>query len=122
MRQISDDPAECMEWAKQVVGGNAPYDEAALVTLVRDKASNKWPRIAAIYALGLLGSDAVSPPIRAILADPAEDETVRSHAAEALGNLGDRDAVRLLRDVLGSDPGPPLRESCEYALSELEPA
>ena len=122
MRQFpADDPVQCMEWAKQVVGGKASYDEAALVALARDQAAGEWPRIAALYALGLVGSADVCPAIRDLLADAGEIETVRSHAAEALGNLGDRDAARLLHDVLQDQPGKSLRESCEYALSEIEP-
>jgi HEAT repeat protein len=123
MRQLSaDDPVQCMEWAKQIVGGKAAYDEAAFVALARDSTAGDWPRIAAIYALGLVGSGEVCPVIRDLLGDPGESEAVRSHAAEALGNLGDRDAVRMLKDVLQNEPSEALRESCEYALSEIEPA
>jgi HEAT repeat protein len=115
-----DDPIQCMEWAKQIVGGKAPYDEPTLLMLAQNSASGEWPRIAALYVLGLVGSRDVCPLIRNLLADPGESEAVRSHAAEALGNLGDRESVGLLHDILQAEPGLPLRESCEYALGEIE--
>jgi HEAT repeat protein len=53
------------------------------------------------------------------LSDETNDPGVRAHAAEALGNLHDRDSIGLLRDVLGHRPPPEIVESCSYALHEL---
>jgi HEAT repeat protein len=119
---LSGDAVQCMETAKKIIAGGLAIAPAELVEIARAKAQGKWPRIAAIYALGLVGGDEVSPTIRAILADSENDEDVRSHAAEALGNLRDRGAVILLRDILAHAPEPALRDSCEYALGELEAA
>ena len=79
----------------------------------------RWGRIASIYALGFIGGGEIAPQLRAILADNTDDADVRAHAAEALGNIHDRNSVDLLQDILGHQPPSSLRDSCQYALAEL---
>jgi HEAT repeat protein len=119
---FSDDPVESMETAKKIIGGRLKASFDILAATARDKGRQKWPRIAAIYTLGFVGGDRASAPLRKLLVDPDEDAEVRSHAAEALGNIADRGAIKLLRELLARSPQPKLRESCEYALSELDAA
>ena len=110
--------ADCIEAAKAIVAGKITVKTKVLAEVGVDKSSEKWPRIAAIYALGFIGDSRSTPKLR-ILADETDDAAVRAHAAEALGNIGDRAVVGLLRDILGHEPTPELRESCAYALDEL---
>ena len=72
--------------------------------------------------LGFIGEDKFADTIRKILADATDDVLVRSHAAEALGNLCDKTSVPLLQDVLSYEPPPELSQSCSYALNELRAA
>jgi HEAT repeat protein len=117
---LSDDPVESMETAKKIIGGDAALDNISLSKIAEDKSVGKWPRISAIYALGFApGASDYASTFRRILSDEREDPDIRSHAAEALGTIGDREAVILLKDVLGHAPQQALRESCEYALEEL---
>ena len=117
-RLIQGDPATSMEVAKRIIGGDIRVDQNFLAQIATDKSIRKWPRIAAIYALGFVGEDKFADTIRRILADSTDDVLVRSHAAEALGNLRDKGAVPLLQNVLRYEPPPELSESCSYALNE----
>jgi HEAT repeat protein len=119
----SGDPVENMETAKKVIGGDADIDNVTLSKVAENKSLGKWPRIAAIYALGFAaGAAGYAGLFRRILSDEREDPEIRSHAAEALGNLRDRNAVMLLKDILGHASDPALLASCRYALGELEAA
>ena len=77
------DPVEAMEFAKQIIAGKQDTDEQALLEIALLKTNPKWTRIAAIYALGFVGSrDGSVPRLRCILQD--DDPHVRDHAREAL--------------------------------------
>jgi HEAT repeat protein len=108
-----------MEVAKWIIGNKISADHQLLAQIGAAKTVQTWPRIAAIYALGFSGEPGFAPAIRDILSDETNDPSVRAHAAEALGNLHDRDSIGLLRDVLGHRPPPEVVESCSYALHEL---
>jgi HEAT repeat protein len=116
---LSGSADDCIEAAKAIIGGKIPVRNKVLAEVSLDKSAGKWPRISAIYALGFVGDDSSTAKLRKILADETDDPAVRAHAAEALGNFGDRAVVGLLRDILGHEPAPELRESCTYALGEL---
>ena len=116
---LTGSPADCMEVAKKIIGRQIPANLGMLAKIGQDKSLGIWQRIAAIYALGFLGEWEFTKTLGDILADPTDDLAVRSHAAEALGNLGDRHMADLLRDVLSRKPPKELRESCKYALGEL---
>ena len=113
------DPTEAMEFSKRLIGGKEHADKQALLAIGLNKTNPKWTRIAAIYALGFVGTYNSAPRLRNILQDGDDDPDVRGHAAEALANIGDKMAIDLLRDVLGHQPPAELRTSCEYALQEL---
>jgi HEAT repeat protein len=113
------EPADAMEFAKRIIGGTAKVNQRDFAAIAKDKAHPKWTRVAAIYALGLIGARRQAPSLRRIVGDHGDDPFVRAHAAEALGNIGDRRAPDLLISILATHPPPELRESCEYALREL---
>jgi HEAT repeat protein len=108
-----------MEAAKAIIGGRLPVRHKTLVKVALDKALETWPRIAAIYALGFSDNSSVTVELRRILADRSDDPGVRAYAAEALGNLRDKNGIRLLHDILQEKPPAELRDSCAYALEEL---
>lgn len=116
---FSDDPGS-METAKKIIGGHLEAEPAELARIAQDKDVGKWPRIAAMYTLGFLGNREFSSVLRHILADSSNDLDIRSYAAEALGNIGDQEAATLLKNVLRDAPPAALRESCQYALEELD--
>jgi len=118
-RMLKGSPTDSMEVAKEIVGDKVHVDHALLAQLSRDKHLGRWPRIAAIYALGLVGERELAGVLRDVLSDRTEDLKVREHAAEALGNIGDRDSLSLLHDVLASERSAKLRHSCKYAIREL---
>ena len=119
MAIFPDDPVEAMETAKAIIGGQVHADSAELIAIAQDRSQPKWSRIAAIYTLGFTGARNGTAPLRGILGDTQNDAELRSYAAEALGNLHDRNATMLLKDILGHGPQPELRQSCEYALEEI---
>ena len=116
---IEGDPTTSMEIAKAIIGHKISVDYKLLGEIAADKSLQTWARIAAIYTLGFSGKNDFSPTLRNILADDSDDAIVRAHAAEALGNLQDRAAIALLRNILSRKPPPELSESCSYALHEL---
>jgi HEAT repeat protein len=110
---------DSMEIAKLIIGDRIQVDHGILAQLGEDKSLGRWARIAAIYALGFVGEVEFSPALRHVLSDKTDDLKVREHAAEALGNIGDREALELLRKVIETERSVKLRNSCEYALHEL---
>jgi HEAT repeat protein len=122
---VTGDPDRVMETAKAIIGGRIKYPTINLEKIASGNAGvPRWSRIAAIYALGFAkdATAASAAILRQILGDQNDDVDIRAHAAEALGNLADRDAIMLLKDILGHKPPEALRESCQYALEELEAA
>ena len=117
---VRGDPVEAMETAKQIIGHKLVVDPASLETIVLDKQSRKWARIAAIYTLGFLGERSAVPALLRILSDRREPIGVRAHAAEALGNINDAEAVPNVAKVLKQETSPSLRQWCSYALEEID--
>jgi HEAT repeat protein len=117
---INGNPSQAMEIAKQIIGGKLPVEHRQLAAIAKDPQNSKWSRIAAIYALGFLADKEFVDDLRKLLADRDTDPDIRSHAAEALGNIRDRGSIILLRNVLRTRPTGPLLESCNYALNEMD--
>jgi HEAT repeat protein len=93
----------------EIIGGRAAAEmtlanlgAAALPALLLRLASSSGPRrLAAVGALGALGSRRSVPALVACLADP--DASLRAVAAEALGKIGGVEAVGALQAALDSD-------------------
>ena len=118
-RALGGSPADCMEWAKKIVGDQLAVEHRVLAEIGSDKSLRDWPRIAAIYALGLIGEREFSAALADILADTSNSPAVRGYAAEALGNIGDKRQLSLLKRVRRQKPSRELAESVDYALEEL---
>ncbi len=93
------DPAWSVRGASAVALGDAGSraDLPRLLRLLDDR--HPWPRRGAVYALGRLRLPGVGPRVRAALADRSAD--VRLAAVWALGEIGDRKALRPLARLLG---------------------
>ena len=71
------------------------------------------------YVMGQMQDSYAVPCLIERLNDHDEDLMVRHEAAEALGAIGDRDAMHTLRRYV-DDPEPVISESCEVAIDLLE--
>jgi HEAT repeat protein len=120
VEKLRSDPTEAMETAKSIIR-SGHMDFATLRAVATDRNFSKWGRIAAIYAMGFGGKRAsVVLSLLRILSDDCDDIGVRSYAAEALGTLGDANAVNALaQTALRESQQSELRKSCEYALEQI---
>ncbi|CAI6274912.1 unnamed protein product [Periconia digitata] len=73
------------------------------------------------YCLGQSRNDAAVSPLRQVLEDKAEDTMCRHEAAEALGALGDKGSLPLLKELRDSAQEPAeVRETCQIAVDRIE--
>ena len=70
-----------------------------------------------LKALGEIGSDEVTQDVADKLV--SDNEEIRSHAARALGMIGDTRAVAPLSDVLEDDESDTVRASAAWALNQI---
>jgi hypothetical protein len=119
MRILTGDPVDAMESAKKIVGGTLSVDVSILVEIVRNRQYRSWSRIAAIYALGFLNEPSCARILISVMGSRDESSEVRSHAAEALGNMRASRAVPALAKILLGNEKTPLKKWCIYALSEI---
>ncbi len=123
-RLLTGDPDAAMEAAKKLIKIHEQVNPQSLIGVLEDHTSHPWSRIAAAYVLGFLDYKPRSAGARAllrVLKDSRERVSLRSHAAEALSNLGATEAISVLQRVL-HDPveSRSLRKWCQFALSELK--
>jgi len=113
-----------MEAAKKLIKIHEQVDPESLIRVLEDHTRHPWSRIAAAYVLGFLDygpSNSGATALLHVLKNSSERVSLRSHAAEALSNLGATEAVSVLQRVL-QDPkeSKSLRTWCKFALSELK--
>ncbi|KAH7130473.1 Deoxyhypusine hydroxylase [Dendryphion nanum] len=73
------------------------------------------------YCLGQSRHDAAIAPLRTVLQDKEEDAMCRHEAAEALGALGDKDSLALLKGMRDDDSEVDVvRETCDIAVDRIE--
>jgi len=94
-------------------------DDRAVDTLVEfiDGDSDPGLQKVTLRALGEIGSEEATEAVAQRLV--ATDSEVRSHAARALGMLGDTRAVDPLADALADDPEDSVRASAAWALRSV---
>ncbi|PVI03508.1 Deoxyhypusine hydroxylase [Periconia macrospinosa] len=73
------------------------------------------------YCLGQSRNEAAVDPLRQVLEDKTEDTMCRHEAAEALGALGDKGSLTLLKQLRDSAQEPDeVRETCQIAVDRIE--
>lgn len=92
----------------------------SIPTFLRTLESNSevQRRIAAAYALGMLGDRRYAHRLASILENQKEDPSLRSHVAEALGRIGDENSVESLSRALDEDLEDVVYSSV-YALGQI---
>lgn len=111
------DEGKIVDCALPLSGRNDPEDLPFLLRALEDRVEAR--RLGAIYALGDRrdGTSAVVPLMKVLL-NVNESIWVRSAAAEALGTLGQRRAIKPL--IRGSrDASPEIRFWCVFALGQI---
>lgn len=119
MRLLIGDPVEAMEASKGIIGSHFGPTPDLLLEIAADDGYRVWSRVAAVYAIGLSGSKRSAPYLIKLLEARKEPPLLRSHAAEALGNLGSTRAVDALATALAVENSRSLKRSCVYALSQI---
>jgi hypothetical protein len=109
-----------MEAAKVVIGKHATELSRDLMKVAAAKVLGDWNRISAIYALGFLLPIGNSDEIVSILLDETNSPEIRSHAAEAIGNIRDSGAIPGIKAAMHNGVPKSVVESCEYALLEMD--
>ena len=71
------------------------------------------------YCLGQMRDESAIPTLTAVLCDTAQEPMVRHEAGEALGAIGSRDSLKVLKDHC-SDPMPEVAETCQLAVERIE--
>lgn len=114
----ASDPAGAFEAAKWLV--QRRIGPGPLVQILEDKKNGLQNRLAAAYAIGLIGKvRGVIPALMSILQDRKEHPKVRAEVAEALGHLRAKRAIPLLGEILTSNESSKIRAECIFALSEM---
>ncbi|KAF2658746.1 Deoxyhypusine hydroxylase [Lophiostoma macrostomum CBS 122681] len=73
------------------------------------------------YCLGQSRHDAAKSPLRHVLEDKEEDAMCRHEAAEALGALGDKDSLPMLKELRDDEKEVDVvRETCDIAVDRIE--
>ena len=121
---LTGDPDAAIEAAKKLIKIHEQVNPESLIRILEDHALHRWSRIAAAYVLGFLDygpNNASARALLRVLKDSTERVSLRSHAAEALSNLGATEAISALQGVI-HDPeeSKSLQKWCEFALSELK--
>ncbi|VVT55058.1 uncharacterized protein SAPINGB_P004406 [Magnusiomyces paraingens] len=70
------------------------------------------------YVLGQTKNLYSATPLRSVLGDAQQPAMVRHEAAEALGALGDKDSLNILKEYL-NDPLEVIRQTCELAIERI---
>ena len=71
------------------------------------------------YCLGQIQSPLALNKLVGVIQDENEDPMVRHEAGEAMGAIGDKSSVSILR-IYAADPAPEVAETCQLALTRLE--
>jgi len=121
---LTGDPHAAMEAAKKLIKIHEQVNPEPLIRVLEDHRCHLWSRIAAAYVLGFLEykvSNRGAAALLRVLEDSKEKVSLRSHAAEALSNLGATEAVSVLKRVIQNpQESKRLQKWCDFALSELK--
>lgn len=111
------DPGKVMDFAVSLSHRDHADDVPVLIEALKDKEEIR--RLGAVYALGFSRREPRAViPLMNVLLDAAETARVRSQAAECLGCLQHRRAIKALIRC-SRDPSPDLRFWCVFALGQI---
>uniref|UniRef100_A0A7E4USI2 Deoxyhypusine hydroxylase n=1 Tax=Panagrellus redivivus TaxID=6233 RepID=A0A7E4USI2_PANRE len=71
------------------------------------------------YCLGQMQNSTAIPVLNEVLADTKQEPMVRHEAGEALGAIGDKSSIEILKKY-AQDPLPEIAETCELAYQRIE--
>lgn len=71
------------------------------------------------YVLGQIKNLYAAPYLQNVLKDVNQEVMVRHEAAEALGAIGDKDSLDLLKSYKKDDPSEEIRQTCELAIERI---
>lgn len=111
------DEAEVEECGRDLAVRNDAADVPWLLAALRDPLEAR--RLGAVYALGFSRRDRRAVvPLMNVLLDRTETAAVRGQAAECLGMLGQRRAIKALIRC-SRDPSPDVRFWCVFGLGQI---
>jgi HEAT repeat protein len=116
---LSSNQEDAMEAAKAIIADPQRVPVEILVQIARMKTLRTWSRICAVYALGFTNSAEVGIALVEIVLDETNAYSLRSFAAEALGNLRAKNSTPVLQDLYSKTTNADLKKSCAYALSQM---
>ncbi len=123
MDLLTGDPERSIEAAKQLISMPTGDRPGVLIKVVDDPGYKLWSKVAAAYVLGFVPLAKTSEHqyvLRKKLADAKSSVRLRTHAAEALGNLRDKGSAEILGErLLDSEESTAVRKWCIFALAEL---
>ena len=123
MELLTGDRERAVEAAKQLIAVPSEIDPEFLTKIVIDPEYKVWSKVMASYVLGFIPLRQTSGHqhvLRDTVADRGIDVRVRTHAAEALGNLRDPESASVLRErLLDPKESRRVRKWCIYALGEV---
>lgn len=110
--------------AKRIIMYDLPIDPSFIRGLVEIAVGNNekpQSRVMAVYALGWADHNRISAcRVREILLNHAEPEDLRDYAAEALGNMRDRDSMPVLEWYAADAATPaPVKYSADWAVDHI---
>jgi HEAT repeat protein len=111
-------PGETIEAAKFLISRPNFKEFWLLERVLLEKSAAPWTRISAAYALGLSKRRRSARALILVLRDRANSNRLRSHAAEALGNLNAKAALQTFAEIIPTSRGA-LRKSIIYSLNEI---
>jgi HEAT repeat protein len=124
MELLTGDEVRSLEAAKHLIAQPTRVDPELLAKVVADPGYKPWSKIASAYVLGFIPIDATSKHqqvLRETLANARASVRLRTHAAEALGNLKDKGSTDLLKSrLLDEAESTTVRKWCIYALAEMK--
>ena len=123
MKLLTAEEFRAMEAAKRLITMHDAVDPELLTTILVDSGYKRWSKITSAYVLGFLpvtDSSRHHLALRDALVNSALPTALRTHSAEALGNLHDEGAAALLEErLLDASESLTVGKWCLYALVEL---
>jgi HEAT repeat protein len=123
MELLTGDATRSIEAAKNLIAQPSRVDPELLARVIVDPGYKPWSKVASAYVLGFIPIDEASKHqhvLRETLANAGMTVRLRTHAAEALGNLRDEGSTALLKDrLLDERESTLVRKWCIYALAEV---